>query len=112
MCRTLDISKIIRAIDNQREGISIPANAGSSIRKSTDDIQRYLNGDDVTDLSPRRLKRIKELAPICAPMLTIDNSTDEDDKGVIAQDMIPASNVRDDSLILEKLKPNNIRKIP
>lgn len=81
---------IVRAADSQREGFSVPGYAGFSIRSMNNDIRKYVEGKlDVSKESPTRLKRIKELAAVMAPIIAIDNKEEPDESpGVLTPEAI------------------------
>lgn len=86
---------IVRAADSQREGFSVPGYAGFSIRSMNNDIRKYVEGtlDESTE-SPTRLKRIKELAAVMAPIVAIDNSADpEETPGILTPDILTAETI-------------------
>ena len=83
---------IVRAADSQREGFSVPGYAGFSIRNMNNDIRKYVEGTlDTSRETPARLKRIKELAAVMAPIIAIDNKEDpEETSGILTPDALTA----------------------
>lgn len=86
---------IVRAADSQREGFTVPGYAGFSIRNMNNDIRKYVEGTlDESAETPTRLKRIKELAAIMAPIVAIDNKEDPDETpGILTPDILTAETV-------------------
>lgn len=92
---------IVRAADSQREGFSVPGYAGFSIRSMNNDIRKYVEGKlDVSKESPTRLKRIKELAAVMAPIIAIDNKEEPDETpGVLTPEAIADDSYGADDIV-------------
>lgn len=103
---------IVRAIDSQKSGFSIPGHAGFSVRSMKSQIRNYLAGElDVESLSRAKLKRLKELATLAAPLVVLDPSDEyEHTPGVMDPETIICKNSKDDSDILFEIEAEQYKR--
>lgn len=103
---------IARSADSQRGGFAVPGYAGFSIRSMNDDIRRYIDGTlDMNAETPARLKRIKELATVIAPVVAIDQSEDPDETpGVITPDALVSDSAAGADEIVDGIQEENYKE--